>query len=242
VRRWLFGCAIALALPAGATAHPARPEEPTSPQIRNYLIPEDDRPRYRSRVTAIDPRLPELRARVQGGQDRFELEWRGQAPLLVGDGHGDPMFRMSPIGVEVNRRSPAVWRSVERFGRVPIPKGAKRDLRPEWQILTGPGVWRWFDYRIQWRRRERPAVVGDGLRRTTILRWRIPVRTYDGRSATIHGVLEWLPDPGEVRGARSDVSNPLLSAFILLAAMAGGGGIGVVVRERRAKVGAGSAH
>jgi hypothetical protein len=98
-------------------------------------------------------------------------------------------------------------------------------------------VWRWFDYRIHWRRRERPAVVGDGLRRTTIFRWRIPVRTYDGRSAIIHGVLEWLPDPSEIRTARSDVSNPLRSALILLVAMAGGAGIGVLVRERL-KVGA----
>lgn len=224
--------AAAAAIPAPAGAHgPPLPEGPERIP-RHNLIPPQDRPSYHSRVTAVEPALPGLRARILGNQDLLEVVWRGSAPLEILGTGGEPMFRVSRRGVEVNRHSPSAWRSLERFGRVPVPDYADPRLAPRWEQLVGPGPWRWNEHRAQWMRAQRPEVVGDGSRRRKVLDWAVPVRA-GSRTARIRGTLRWVPNPEAVREQRSEVSSPLLSLAIVAAAMLLGAAIGAQVRDRR---------
>jgi hypothetical protein len=164
-------------------------------------------------------------------QDLLELHWAGGKPLYVLGPREEPVFRLSEWGIDINLTSPTTWRVSERFARVPVPGFARFGVRPRWERIEGPGVWRWAEHRAQWMRAGRPAAVGDGSEATTIFRWSVPLRV-GAREAQINGVLEWVPDVRAVRAERSAVSHPLLSAAILVVAMIFGAGAGVYARER----------
>ncbi len=234
--RHALGAALAvlLLMPAAAAGHPgARPGPPPNLAGLPHLIPERDRASYHSQVLVVRPQQAGLKAEVLGTQDTIEIVWKGKTPLVVVGRYGEPMFRLTQAGVEVNERSPTVWQAVERFGRSPVPADADGDAAPRWrQLDSGAGPWRWQDPRIQWRRAARPAAVGDGAQRTRIRRWSIPVRIGD-REARVEGALDWIPSAAIVRDQRSHVSEPLLSALVLLVAMALGAWLGVLVRNRR---------
>ncbi len=227
--------AVLLVMPAAAPAHPGgRPGPPPNLAGLPHLIPKGDRASYHSQVLLVRPRQAGLKAEVLGTQDTIEIVWKGRTPLIVVGRYGEPMFRLTRAGVEANERSPTVWQAVERFGRSPIPADADGDAPPEWrQLDAGAGPWRWQDPRIQWRGAKRPAAVGDGAQRTRIRRWSIPVRIGD-REARVEGALDWIPSAAIVRDQRSHVSEPLLSALVLLVALALGAWIGARVRDRRA--------
>ena len=215
-----------------AIAHgpPVAPEQLRVP--KGNLIPKADRDSYVSRVTAVSPRVPGLRARVLGHQELLELTWRGAAPLVVVGRQGEPMFRVGRGGVEVNRHSPTAWESAERFARLRVPDYASPRAVPRWEPLAGPGPWRWNEHRAQWMTAKRPAVVGDGATRRRIADWTVPVRIRD-RTVRISGTLEWLPDAHAAREQRTGgETSPLLSLAIVLAAMAVGAVVGVGVRDR----------
>jgi hypothetical protein len=214
--------------PATALGHPS--PQPAGPQ-KPSLIPREDLPRYRSRVTAVRPPIPGLRVGVADRQDRLVVIWPGDPVLTVYGEHGEPMVQFEPQTIDINVRSPSVWRYGERFGRVRVPDYVDPSARPAWKVVSPPAELQWFDHRIHWMRGTRPPDVGDGLRPVTIRRWRIPV-SVAGRRSVIEGVLQWEPDPDEVRAARSEVSSPLLSAAILAAALTLGAGIGVLIRRR----------
>lgn len=227
--------AVGGAGPAGA--HPARPPAPpASPPPAVEEIPIADRDRYRSHVTAIEPPVPGLEARILGDQEKLEVSWTGRTPLVVEGYRGEPMIRLSAAGVEVNERSPSAYLSGDRYAAISIPAQADPRAAPSWQPLESPGSISWYDHRTQWMRPERPEIVGDGSRGLTIFHWRVPARLGDQRIA-IRGGLDWLPDPAAVRAERSGTSSPLLAAGLLALAAALGAAVGVVLRRRMPAVG-----
>ena len=165
----------------------------------------------------------------------IEITWTGDLPLIVIGLYGEAMFRLTDRSVEVNELSPSIWLAVERFGRVTIPPEADAEAEPRWRLLdSGSGPWRWQDPRIQWRRAERPEAVGEGDRRTRIRRWSISLQAGE-QQVRVDGVLEWIPSTALLRARRSEVSDPLTSALLLLLAMASGAWVGTQVRGRRAR-------
>jgi hypothetical protein len=221
-----------LALGGGAIAHTARPPPPlVAPPSGIEEIPEDDEPLYHSYVTGISPPVRGLEARILGPQDKLEVRWTGGEPLVIEGAQGEPMIRISRRGIEVNDRSASAHLSAERYGRVPIPGTVAPSARPAWRLIDSPGPISWYEHRAQWMEAERPEVVGDGTRSTTVFHWTVPARLA-GRRVAIRGNLDWIADRGAIRDRRSDVSSPLLSAAILVLAMAIGAGIGVAVRDR----------
>ena len=224
-------CAVLVLLPATAAAHRS-PSAPVEPGALPNLIPADERASYHAEVLRVRPRLPGLETRILGEQEYLEVTWTGKGPLEILGTGGEPMFRLMAQGVEVNRRSPTAYAAADRFGRVPAPPDADASAPPVWQqIAEGAGPWRWHDPRIQWRGEERPEVVGAGARLTRIRRWSVPLRA-GTRAGQIDGILDWLPQTSAIRAQRSRVSEPLLSAAIILVALVVGAFAGVYVRDR----------
>lgn len=224
-----------LSSPSPAFAHPAAPTTPLGSSAGPSLIPPEDEARYRSRVTAIVPPIPGLEARIVGGQEKIEVTWTGSEPLVIEGAEGEPMLRFGPAEIEVNERSPSAYASSERFGRVDSPPGADPDAPPRWRPIAPPGSFSWFEHRAQWMLAARPENIGDGTSATTIRDWTVSL-TVGGREAAIEGTLSWVPDPAAIREQRSKVSSPVISALVLIAAMALGALIGVRLGPRLTNV------
>jgi hypothetical protein len=225
---------VALVVPPPALGHPAKPPPPPvypPPEVEE--IPPEDEDQYRSDVTAIRPRIPGLRARIVGNQEKLEVTWTGERPLVVEGSQGEPMARMSSKGIFLNELSPTAYLSTERYARASLPVTADPRAEPRWRLIETPGPISWYEHRAQWMEAERPAIVGEGARGVTIFHWEVPARL-GGREITIRGALDWVPDPAAIREQRSDVSSPLLSAAILIAAGSFGWLAGVRVRRRLA--------
>jgi len=220
-----FGAPAAFAHPAAPPPPPARPPPVVDP------IPPDDEDQYVSRVTSIKPRVPGLEVRILGGQEKIEFTWTGKHWLVVEGVEGEPMVRMSARGIEINERSSTAFLSADRYAEVAVPGTVDPSAQPRWRRIESPGPISWYEHRAQWMTAERPEVVGDGDRGTTVFHWRIPARLGD-RQLVIRGSLDWLPDPDAIRAERSEVSSPLASAGILAATMALGALVGVFVRRR----------
>lgn len=232
----VLGLVALLAVPGAALAHPANsPPLLIEPPEEVETIPERDRDFYVSRVTKLKPAVPGLGVRILGGDERLELTWTGSPPLTVLGTQGEPMIRMGTGGVEVNLLSPSLYLTGDRYGDVAVPANVNPTAPPRWRRLDSPGAFSWFEHRIHWLESERPPIVGDGTKAATVFHWRVPLLLGD-RSVEVVGSLDWVPDPAAIRAMRSDVSSPLLSALILLGALALGAGVGFVARpalERR---------
>lgn len=184
-------------------------------------------------MTAIAPPIPGLEARIVGGQETIEVVWTGSEPLVVDGTEGEPMLRISAGGIEVNERSPSAWSSSERFGRVELPPGVDPDAPPSWRSVAPGGPFSWYEHRAQWMESQRPGAVGDGESAAKIRDWSVPI-SVGGRDAAIQGALRWVPPAAVIRDERSQVSSPLLSALVLIAAMSLGALVGVRLRPRLA--------
>lgn len=215
-----------------AHAHGAKPPPPpAAPAPDVDPIPAEDRDLYHSRVTGIEPALPGLMAEILGGDDRIEVTWTGRPPLVIQGTQGERMVRLSAVGVEVNELSPSVYLSSERYARVAMPATADAAAAPRWRRLDSPGSFSWYEHRSHWMEAGRPRIVGKGDEALTIFHWKVPARL-GSRPVTITGVLDWIPDPAAIRAERSEVEGELLTAAILVIAMALGAGVGVLVRRR----------
>jgi hypothetical protein len=243
----LRACVLAVAAIAGggltvlglvvtqpALGHPAKPPPPlVYPPREVEEIPAEEEDQYRSYVTAVRPRVPGLKARIIGNQDKLEVTWTGNRPLVVEGSQGEPMARMSSKGIFLNELSPTAYLSTERYGRASLPVTADPTAAPRWRRVETPGPISWYEHRAQWMEAERPTIVGDGARGVTIFHWSVPARL-GGREIAIRGALDWVPDPAAIREQRSGVSSPLLSAAILIVAGGFGWLVGVQVRRRLA--------
>ena len=220
---------LAAPLAWGHSAGP--PPPPATPPPDVNPIPSEDEELYHSRVTAIKPQMVGLSVEILGGDEKLQVTWTGEPPLVILGTQGEPMISLSPRGVEVNQLSPSVFLSGDRYAQVPHPANVDPNAAPQWRLIDSSGSFSWYEHRAQWMDAERPPIVGDGTKAVTVFHWRVPALLGD-RPVTIVGVLDWVPDPGAIRADRSAVSSPLQSAAILLAAMALGAGIGVLVRRR----------
>ena len=227
----LFLSSAALGTP-DAFAHPAKgPPPPIAPPAVVEPIPPEDEDQYVSRVTAVRPDVPGLEVRVLGNQEKLEVEWTGEPPLVIEGVEGEPMLRMSSRGVEINELSQSAYLSANRYADVTVPGTVDPKAAPRWRRLASPGPFSWYEHRAQWMGAERPEVVGDGAAGTTIFHWKVPA-TLGNRELQIRGSLDWRPDPAAIRAERSDVESPLLSALMLAVAMVLGALAGVAIRSR----------
>lgn len=184
-------------------------------------------PNYRSDVRT--PALPGLDVRVLNYDDRIELDYDGERPLLVEGYRKEPYLRFRPDGrVEINRRSPAAYLNEDRFAQIEVPGTADHRAPPEWQVVARNGRYDWHDHRIHWMSEGAdPPQVTDRAKRTKVFDWRIPMATAGGEVDVVRGTLTWL-------GA-DEGGFPLAAALSLGAAVGGGGALTFLVRRRRTR-------
>jgi hydrogenase/urease accessory protein HupE len=224
--------AFATFAPAPGHAHNAGPPVvPVTPPAEVDPIPEEDQDLYHSRVTAIKPQVPGLSAEVLGGDEKLQVTWVGEPPLVVLGFREEPTVRLGAAGVEINDLSPSVYLSGDRYAQVPLPVNVDANASPRWRVIDTPGPFSFYDHRIHWMEAERPPIVGDGAEPLAIFHWKVPM-LLGHQVVTIEGALDWVPDPAAIRSERSEVSSPLLSAAILVGAMAVGADVGVLFRRR----------
>jgi hypothetical protein len=183
-------------------------------------------PHYRSTVRSIDPPVAGLDVQVLNYDDRLLLVNKTGGPVEV-RGYGDePYIRIGSDGaVEVNRRSPSYYLNLERFGDAPIPRDARENAPPKWQLVDKTGRFEWHDHRIHYMSKNLPNQVTDKGKRTKIFDWKIPVDAR-GRHVQVKGDLYWVPTTGGLpRGAL------IALAVLVVAAISF---VEVVRRRRRA--------
>jgi hypothetical protein len=160
-------------------------------------------PNFRSEVTAIEPSVPGLEVSVLNYDDRLLMINRTGSTVLVQGYEGEPYLRIRADGaVEVNRRSPSFYVSRDRYGVVQVPREARSDAAPRWQVVSRTGRYEWHDHRIHYMSKASPPQVTDSGERTKIFDWKVPV-TVGARKASLEGRLLWEPDSpgGAPRGA-----------------------------------------
>jgi hypothetical protein len=183
-------------------------------------------PDYRSEVRRVSPPVQGLDARVLNFDDRIELTYDGDRPLVVAGYRREPYLRFDPSGrVQVNVRSPARYLNGDRFAQSAVPARADPDAAPEWQTVARNGRYDWHDHRIHWMSEGTlPSRVEDRSQSVRVFDWRIPLQAGD-RDTAVLGTLTWVGEP--------DGGFPLAAALSLGAAVLAGGALVVVVRRRR---------
>ena len=178
--------AVAAALAALCVAAPA-------------ALAHEGNPNYRSEVRTIAPALPGLEARVLNYDDRIELVYDGERPLVVEGYRDEPYLRFDPDGrVEVNRRSPAAYLNEDRFAKVELPARADHAAPPSWAAVAENGRYDWHDHRIHWMGEGTlPPQVEDEGERTQGVRLEDPDGSPRAGRSRCAGTLTWL---GEEEG------------------------------------------
>jgi hypothetical protein len=195
---------------------------------RSHRLAHEGNPNYRSEVRTIAPALPGLEAQVLNHDDRIQLVYDGDRPLVVEGYRGEPYLRFSPGGrVEVNRRSPAAYLNEDRFAQVELPARADHQATPVWRAIAENGRYDWHDHRIHWMSENTmPPQIEDRAERTKVFDWEIPM-TAQGGAVEVRGTLTWLGEEGG--------GFPVAAGISLGAALIAGGLLVVLVRRRRAR-------
>jgi hypothetical protein len=177
-------------------------------------------------VRSVNPPVAGLDARVLNFDDRIELTYDGDRPLVVTGYRREPYLRFEPDGrVRVNTRSPAGYLNEDRFARAEVPARADPRAAPAWRTVARNGRYDWHDHRIHWMSEAAlPSRVEDRSQRVKVFDWRIPV-TAGGHEGAVLGTLTWVGEP--------DDGFPLAAALSLAAAGLGGAALVGVVRRRR---------
>ena len=194
-------------------------------------LAHEGNPNYRSAVRTIAPALPGLEAQILNHDDRIEVVYEGERPLVIEGYRDEPYLRFSPDGlVEVNRRSPAAYLNEDRFAQVELPGRADHRARPSWAPVAENGRYDWHDHRVHWMSEATmPPQIEDEGERTKIFDWEIPM-AFAGRPAAVRGTLTWV---GEEEGGF-----PVAAGLSLGGALIGGALLVVLVRRRRSRAGA----
>jgi hypothetical protein len=176
--------AVAALAPALVVLLPAGPAQAHPPGIQ---AAQD----YQTRVTAIVPELPGVRARYVADGARLELRNDSSRVIEVLGYQREPMLQIRPDGVWQNTRAPSLY--VDNLGTATDP-AANDDAPPQWQRTSDRPIARWQDHRALWHGNPPPAVRADPTRSQRVSDWQVPLR--DGAAtAEITGTVDWVPPP-----------------------------------------------
>jgi hypothetical protein len=191
-------------------------------------LAHEGNPNFESEVRTIAPALPGLHAQILNHDDRIEVVYEGESPLVVEGYRGEPYLRFNPDGrVEVNRRSPAAYLNEDRFAQVELPARADHRAPPSWAPVAESGRYDWHDHRIHWMSEgTNPPQIEDESERKKIFDWDIPMAAA-GQPVAVRGTLTWV---GE-----DESGFPIAAALSLGGALIGGGLLVVLVRRRRSR-------
>jgi hypothetical protein len=186
----LAGVAIAaLVSPSLALAHPASPN-------------------MTSIVTGVTPKTPGLSLSVLNGDDRFQLIYHGDKPIIIYGYNGDQYARFLPGGtVQVNHNSPAFYLDTDRAGTATVPAGIKSTSPPDWHTVDKTGRFEWHDHRMHWMGTGVPPQVKNTKVRQEIYPYKVPI-SIGGTKGNILGTLWWTP---------RKQSGPPIGAFVAFA-------------------------
>jgi hypothetical protein len=150
---------------------------------------------YRSRILAITPHIPGVKAKVLYGDDQVLLTDGSGKTIVVLGYSGEPYLRFQNNEIFVNNNSPSLYLNADRYGKAPIPKNATATARPKWVRLISGDVWAWHDHRIHWMSPIPPKQISDAPRKKHHLYdWKVTA-TANGKPFFIKGSLDYVPPP-----------------------------------------------
>jgi hypothetical protein len=150
---------------------------------------------YRSNVTAVEPPVAGLAARVLDFDDRLLVTNETGKTLVILGYDGEPYLRFTADGVFRNERSPATYLNQDRYGRLAVPAEASARAEPRWRRVARRPRWEWHDHRIHWMSTVDPRKVRDDPDRAHhVFDWRVPARIA-GEAVAIRGTLDYEPPP-----------------------------------------------
>jgi hypothetical protein len=185
---------------------------------------------YVSTVSALDPNILGVDARVLGGDDRLWLaNYSGKTIVILGYEH-EPYLRFGEDGVYANIHAPDVQLNRSRFPGGLNPGSSDPTAPPSWERVADGTSYAWHDHRIHWASSRPPEPVRKHPDQVhLVFNWRVPARA-DGRPFAITGFLGYVPP----RGARSsDETDWLLPAVAASTGAAALVAVGLGVRRRR---------
>ncbi len=181
--------------------------------------------KYRSEITAVNPRVPGLTVEVLQFADRLHLVNHTGMTVTVYGYEGEPYARVLANGTaERNSRSPATYLNESFYGDVNVPPAANAKAPPRWQVIDRTGQIEWHDHRIHYTSPAIPPQVKDRSRRTLIFPWKVPI-SVGTTAGAIEGKLFWVPE---------NSSAPVGVIVAGVAIVLGGLGLILLVRRRRA--------
>ena len=178
---------------------------------------------YRSRVLAITPHIPGLKAKVLYGDDQVLLTNRSGETIVIRGYYGEPYLLFKSNEIYYNSNSPSQYLNADRYGKATVPKNATAKARPDWHRLVSGDVWAWHDHRIHWMSPIPPQTIKAAPRkRHHILNWTVRA-TANGKQFLIKGALNYVPPPKQ--------SFPL-GLVLALGSLIGAGLIGLFALRR----------
>jgi hypothetical protein len=160
-----------------------------------------------------EPDLDGVSWTVHTGGLLIEVVNEGEGTLVVEGYDGEPYLRITPEGVEHNRRSAATYLNAERYTTVTLPPAVDPDAPADWVRVSDEPRMLWHDHRTHWMSPQPPGFVETGPLSRTLMRmelvgpvgtagaeqgpftdWEIPL-THDGQSTALRGQLEWHDPP-----------------------------------------------
>jgi hypothetical protein len=146
---------------------------------------------FRSVVTAIEPDVAGIDARILGADSFLELTVDPGTTVVVLGYQDEPYLRFLPDGtVERNVLSPATYLNDDRRGDVALPARVDAGAEPEWEALTTGGTYAWHDHRTHWMAEASPPVPRGERVPGAYDPWRVPL-TVDGERVEITGTLTY---------------------------------------------------
>jgi hypothetical protein len=218
--------AVLTALATCACATLATAQSAPSSESDNPIADQGSSYHYRSYITGVTPRVPNLSVEVLEFADRLVLRNHTGKTVTVYGYSGEPYARVQPDGTtEQNVRSPAVYLNTSFYANVTVPPSASATAAPKWVMVDRTGQFEWHDHRIHWMSPVTPPQVKDTSKRTKIFSWSVPIEVGAQRGA-IHGELFWVPESSKT---------PTAAIVALIAIVLLSFALVLFVRNRRAR-------
>ncbi|MEI8337514.1 MAG: hypothetical protein WCG37_11715, partial [Actinomycetes bacterium] len=145
-------------------------------------------------TSGADPNISGVTIRMVNLGYLIELNNSGPNTVVVIGYDREPYLRISPSGVEVNRRSPATFLNRSATPSGSLPDGLNARATPLWESISKVPTARWHDHRAHWMGR---GAVRNADRES---KWSIPLIvtnrvTSSESEASIMGTLNSLTPP-----------------------------------------------